>query len=199
MLEDYFHKIEDSVEQETKAIRARREEIEREALRSFRCFKIDVEDSTRAKLTAERLVNASVFASQQGNDVSAIAALRVAIEIDDTCWKAYYNLGWHYLSIGKRLHEPYIGKVTTPDETFCKSLAARMSFYQAAMKYLNRALVLNPGDAKGWCMLGQTQYYMWDYDQARASLQKAIDLDQYGEGGRMARESLEILENSLKQ
>jgi tetratricopeptide (TPR) repeat protein len=53
--------------------------------------------------------------------------------------------------------------------------------------------------AKGWCLLGQTQYYLGDYDEAQASLRKAIDLDPDGEGGKMARESLATLEQTLKE
>lgn len=92
-----------------------------------------------------------------------------------------------------------MGKVTISDgESFYKSLAARLSFYQAAIKYLNRALGLNPKHAKGWCVLGQTQYYMGEYDQARMSFRQAIDLDPYGEGGRLAKDSLTILDNTVK-
>jgi tetratricopeptide (TPR) repeat protein len=201
MPEDNFQEIENRIEQEAEGIRGRRKDIEQEALRVFNYFKADVNDATRAKLTAERLLNGSVWSSQQSNDVvaiAAIAALRVAIEIDDTCWKAYYNLGWHYLSIGKKLHEPYMGKITISDgESYYKSLATRTSFYQAAIKYLNKALELNPKDAKIWCVLGQTQYYIGNYDQARATLGKAIALDPTGEGGLTAVNALAVLENSL--
>jgi hypothetical protein len=38
-----------------------------------------------------------------GNLIVSMAALRVAIEIDNACWKAYYNLGWHYLDLGRKL------------------------------------------------------------------------------------------------
>jgi tetratricopeptide (TPR) repeat protein len=199
MPQDYFQEIEEKVEQEAVEIRGRRKEIEQEALRVFNYFKADVNDTTKAQLTAERLLNASDWASQQGNDIGAIAALRVAIEIDNNSWKAYYNLGWHYLSIGKKLHEPYMGKITISDgESFYKSLSTRVSFYQAATKYLNKALNLNPKGAIVWCVLGQTQYYSYEYDQARVSFQKAIDLDPSGEGGRMATASLTILDNTVK-
>jgi tetratricopeptide (TPR) repeat protein len=191
---DYFQEMEERIEQEAVGIRKRRKEIEQEALRVFNYFEADVNDTTRAKLTAERLLNASVWSSQQGNYIVAIAALHVAIEIDNACWKAYYNLGWHYLSIGR---EP-IGKITVPDkESFFESSATQMSFYQAAIKYIYKALDLNPKDAKILCLLGQTQYYMGNYDQARVTLGKAIALDPTGEGGLAAVNALMILENSL--
>jgi tetratricopeptide (TPR) repeat protein len=199
MSEDYFQEVEEKVEQEAKGIRGRRKEIEQEALRVIDYFSMDLGDATRAKLTAERLINASVWASQQGNDITAIAALRVATELDVSSWKACYNLGWHYLTIGKKLHEPYMGKVTVSDgASLYKSLATRMSFYKAAAAYFEKAIDLNPKGSKIWCALGQTQYYSHEYDLARASLQKAIDLDPDGEGGRMASDSLAILENTSK-
>lgn len=93
MAEDHFQEIEERVEQEAREIRCRRKAIEEEALRTsiFTAFKVEITNVVRAELTAKRLVNASVSASQQSNVIEAIAALRVAIEIDDTCWEAYYN------------------------------------------------------------------------------------------------------------
>lgn len=193
---DNFNK---QVEQEAKVILEQRKDIEQEALRVFRYFESDVKDTTRAKLTAERLVNASVFASQQGDEVRAVASLRVAIEIDNTYWKAYYNIGWHYLTIGKRLHKPFMGRITIVDgQTYRKSLE-RLTFYRNAIHCLEKALNINPNQAKGWCLLGQAQYYMQDYDKARITLNKAIELDPQGEGGKLAQESLEMLENRLKE
>jgi tetratricopeptide (TPR) repeat protein len=153
-----------------------------------------VSDALRAKLTAERLLNAGVWFSQQGNLTVAMAALHVAAEIDPASWKAYYNLGWHYLDLGSKL----MGMTTlSDDESISKSPATQMSFYQAAMKTIKKALDLNPNEAKVWCMLGQTQYYMGDYDQARETLGKAIALDPTGEGGLAAVNALVVLENSL--
>ncbi len=124
-----------------------------------------------------------------------MAALHVAIEIDNSCGKAYYNLGWHYLDLGRKL----MGMTTlSDDESFSKSPATQKSFYQAAMNYINKALELNPKDAKILCLLGQTQYYIGNYDQARAALGKAIALDPSGEGGRAAANALAVLENNVK-
>ena len=191
---DYFQEIEERVEHEAVGIRKRRKEIEQEALGGLASFGADVRDTLRAKLTAERLLNAGVWFSQQGKLIEAMAALHVAIEIDNSCWKAYYNLGWHYLDLGRKL----MGMTTlSDDESFSKSPATQKSFYQAAMKYINKALDLNPKDAKILCLLGQTQYYIGNYDQARATLGKAIALDPTGEGGRAAANALAVLENSL--
>lgn len=191
---DYFQEIEERVEQEAIGMRKRRKEIEQEALGILTSFEADISDTMRARLTAERLLNASVWFSQQGNLTEAIAALHVAIEIDNTCWQAYYNLGWHYLDLGRKL----MGMITlSGDESFSKSPATQKSFYQAAMKYTYKALDINPQDAKILCLLGQTQYYIGNYEQARATLGKAIALDPTGEGGRVAANALAVLEKSL--
>jgi tetratricopeptide (TPR) repeat protein len=191
---DYFQEIEERIEQESIGIRTRRKEIEQEALSVYNSFGVEADDTTRAKLTAERLLNASVWSAKQGNLIIAMAALHVAIEIDIACWKAYYNLGWHYVDMGRKL----MSMVTlSGTESFSKSPATQMSFYQAALKNLNKALDLNPKDAKVLCLLGQTQYYLGNYDQARATLGKAITLDPTGEGGLAAVNALVILENSL--
>ena len=192
---DYFQEIEERVENEAVGIRKRRKEIEQEALGGLASFRADVNDTLRAKLTAERLLNAGVWFSQQGKLIEAMAALHVAIEIDNSSWKAYYNLGWHYLDLGRKL----IGMTTVSDnESFSKSPATQKSFYQASMKYINKALDLNPKDAKVLCLLGQIQFYIGNYDQARATLGKAIALDPIGEGGQAAANALVVLENSLK-
>ena len=194
-----FQEIDDQTEKEARAIRARLKDIEREAMKPFVAFDVKMDEPGKAEVTAKRLNDASVSAAQQGDQVKAIAALRVTIEVDDRCWEAYYNLGWHYLSLGKELHQPYMGKITVSDgESYYRTLADRLSFYEAALRYLQEAVRLRPRHAKGWCLLGQTQYYMADYDDARVSLQRAIEIDPTGEGGRMATETLTILQNSLK-
>jgi len=175
------------------------EQVESEANAIREHMQVTSLSQTQVIPTVNRLLDASVWASQQGDEVRAVAALRVAVTVDKTCWKAYYNLGWQYMTIGKRLHQPFMGKITVTDgQTYNKSLGERITFYENAVHCLEKALGLNPQHAKGWCVLGQAQYYMGDYDQARATLRKAIDLDPIGEGGRMAKESLEILESSLK-
>ena len=81
---DYFQEIEERVEHEAVGIRKRRKEIEQEALGGLASFGADVKDTMRAKLTAERLLNAGVWFSQQGKLIEAMAALHVAIEIDNS-------------------------------------------------------------------------------------------------------------------
>jgi tetratricopeptide (TPR) repeat protein len=190
---DYFQEIEERVEKEAVGIRKRRKDIEQEALGGLASFGADVTDTMRTRLTAERLLNAGVWFLQQGKLIEAMAALHVAIEIDNSCWKAYYNLGWQYLDLGRKI----MGMSTLSEESFSKSPTTQMSFYQAAMKYINKAIDHNPKDAKILCLLGQTQYYTGNYDQARATLGKAIALDPTGEGGRAAANALAILENSM--
>ncbi len=63
---DYFQEIEERVEQEAVGIRKRRKEIEQEALGGLASFGADVTDTLRAKLTAERLLNAGVWFSATG-------------------------------------------------------------------------------------------------------------------------------------
>lgn len=175
------------------------QQVEREASAIRERKQVVSLNDIQATATVDRLLDASIWASQQGEEVQAVAALRVAVSIDRTYWKAYYNLGWQYLTIGKRLHQPFRGKITVTDgETLERSLANRGAFYENAIQCLEKALGLNAQHAKGWCLLGQAQYYMGDYDQAQVNLRKAIDLDPDGEGGRMAAESLAILEDNLK-
>jgi tetratricopeptide (TPR) repeat protein len=161
--------------------------------------KMDSLDAIQKMTTVERLINASVWAVQQGEEIKAVAALRVAVIIDKRSWQAYYNLAWLYLSIGMRLHQPFMGKISVWEgSSFDKSIAERLSFYENTVKCLEKALDLKPELAKGWCLLGQAKYYMYEYEQARVAFTKAIDIEPSGEGGNMARKSLEIMENSLK-
>jgi len=171
------------------------EQVETEADAVTKRMGIHSVDDDEVPATVDRLLDASVWASQQAQEAKAVAALHVAVALDKACWKAHYNLGWQYLTIGKRLHQPFMGKITVVDGgTFYKSLGERAAFYNNAIACLTKALSLNGQHAKGWCLLGQAQYYMGQYEEARSSLHKAIDLDPSGEGGRMAKESLEILE-----
>jgi len=148
-------------------------------------------------LTVDGLQQASEWAWQQGDDVKAIAALLVAVTIDDNYWQGYYNLGRRYLTIGKRWQQAYVGRVRlTEGQSYIKSLFERVEFYESAVRHLGTALQLNPKNARGWCLLGQVQYYLGDYDQAHESLRKAFRLDPRGESGRIAKGSLEIFESS---
>jgi len=148
--------------------------------------------------TLDSLLKASESAWQEGDEVRAIASLLVAVRMDNTCWQAYYNLGWRYLTIGKRWHQAFVGRVRLTDgQSYIKSLFERVEFYENAVRRLSTAVLLNRQHAKGWFLLGQAQYYLGDYDQARASLWKAFELDPLGKNGRMAKESLEIFDSSL--
>jgi len=162
-----------------------------------------IEDQKEA--TANDLLEAGVWASKEGDEVRAVAAFRVAVTLDPKCWKAFYNLGWQYLQIGNRLPRPFIGKVESaggdspPLASSSSAPGDKSTFYNNALRSLKRVLRMNIQYAKGWCLLGQTQYYLEKYDEAQASLRKAIDLDPSGEGGKMAAESLAVLEQSLKE
>jgi tetratricopeptide (TPR) repeat protein len=151
------------------------------------------------------LLDSAVWASQHGDEARAVAALRVAVAIDPSCWKAYYNLGWQYLTIGIRLHQPYMGKVTlygsaSPLATsFDQSLKERTAFYNYALQNLEKVVQIAPSLSKGWFLMGQTLYYMGNYDEARTNLHRAIELDPTGEGGKMAEETLAMLERSLRR
>jgi tetratricopeptide (TPR) repeat protein len=196
MAADYFQEVEEKVEDEIIRIR---KIMELQGLGDLNNPNADVKNAAIIKSATDILVNNSVQSSQHGNDIAAIAMLRVAIEIDSTYWMSHYNLGWVYLSIGKKLHEPFMGKLTISDHaSYSNAITTRMSFYHAALESIDKAIELNPTSAKAWCLLGNTQYYMGDYDQARVSLNKAIELDPAGPNGKLAASSLVTLENSLK-
>ncbi len=195
-----LQEIERDVEQEAIEIKGRLKDIEKTALEAFTAFNVQVEPKKKAELTAKRLVNASVSASQMGDNIKAIAALRVAVTVDDNCWEAYYNLGWQYLTLGKKLHDPFMGKVSVMSgDSFNHALTARLEMYERAISYLQRTIQLKPDHSKGWCLLGQTRYYMAQYHEAKDAYEKAIALDPTGEGGRMAAESLRIMNDTTKR
>jgi cytochrome c-type biogenesis protein CcmH/NrfG len=173
------------------------EQVETEASAIREHMQLTSPGPTRVVPRIASLLEASEWAWQQGHEVRAIAALRVAVTIDRTCWQAYYSLGAEYLTIGNRWHQAHAGKVRLTDgQTYMKSLVERFAFYENAVHRLSTALCLYPQDAKGWCLLGQAQYFLGDYDRAQASFRKALDLDPLGENGRVAKESLVIFDNS---
>ena len=92
-----------------------------------------------------------------------------------------------------------MGSDSPPSESASPALGKSLEFYDNALRSLKRVLQLNIQLAKGWCLLGQTQYYLGKHDEARGSFRKAIELDPTGEGGKTAQESLATLEDVLKE
>jgi len=149
-------------------------------------------------LKASMLLKASESAWQGGDEVRAIASLLVAVRMDSSCWQAYSDLGWRYLTIGERWHQAFVGRVRLTDgQSYIKSLFERTAFYENAVRQLGTALRLYPKNARGWYLLGHAQFYLGEYDLAHASLWKAFELDPLGKSGTMAKESLEIFDSSL--
>ncbi len=162
-------------------------------------------DESRQEATVNDLLDAGIRESQESNELRAAAAFRVAATIDSRCWRAHYNLGWQYLMIGNRLPRPAEDKPAPSGDESPKpeppspAVGERAAFYNHALRSLKRVLQLNIELAKGWCLLGQTQYYLGDYDDSRASLRKAIELDPTGEAGKMAQESLTVVKEHFPE
>jgi tetratricopeptide (TPR) repeat protein len=160
-------------------------------------------DETHKEAITNDLLDAGVAASQEGDEVEAVASFRVAVTVDPRCRKAYYNLGWEYLTMGNRLDQSLKRRYTLSasslvSETPSKAPDERLTFYRHALRSLKRVLQLDIQDSRGWCLLGQTQYYLSDLEEAQVSLRKAVELDPDGEGGKVAREALEVVERSLR-
>lgn len=163
--------------------------------------KVEMPDDSILKITkALNLSDAGVNASRAKDVTLAIAYFIAAIKINPKCKFAYYNLAREYIHLGEELHKPYMGKATVEDsKKFYFKLASRVEFYEKGIENLKKVLKIDPTHAKSWYLLGMTYYYMFDYESARQAFQKAIEVDVDGTDGKLARDGLNILEQTERK
>ncbi|HXE72961.1 MAG TPA: tetratricopeptide repeat protein, partial [Candidatus Nitrosotenuis sp.] len=71
--------------------------------------------------------------------------------------------------------------------------------YQEAAHYFQKAIKAEPQNALFYLWLGITQYRLGDYSASQAALQKAVELEPYGQAGMAARRNLEQLKAVVQQ
>ncbi len=136
--------------------------------------------------TAEEIYSQADAAFAEGNYVEAERLYKQGLNADDKNPVAYNNLGIIYSLSDERLKESILNFVQAANinpnyaDPFANLglVCYRTGQYERAKAYLERAIKLDPGNAKyyftmAWIFLRGNK----DYDSARACLKKAVEVD----------------------
>ncbi|MCE9626725.1 MAG: tetratricopeptide repeat protein [Candidatus Eisenbacteria bacterium] len=128
------------------------------------------------------------FYLRRGIGALAVPEYEKAVALDSTDIDLRFALG-RALAFDQRYDEAilqykavadqnpeYAGAQLALGDIYYRAGQAKPAYYTEAKPYLDKYTALVPTDVKGWSLLGRTQYFLGQKDDAAVSLQKALEM-----------------------